>query len=357
MELQTIPLIQEGVGELNQNAGLRAIIESGDVETLDLIVQAQGGGFDLSRFPGEVGWTPLAHSVLHQSKEVFRFLIHRGVDLQVPISVVTVLPHSGAGTRQTRNILSFCVMAQPSGVDYYEYANILCDEGVEIYTPEIDLALQPVWVLCERIVEMLTHLTMLHQFLDETDQSVIDSCKTAMALLSKMVLNEVRRGRSAGANFLMDIFCDPGVLPSSLRRKNLLAKAILRLMELGEDIDMELYDLSRFYFDNTTKILYDRVQSKQNERNLVFRSMAPPYNRSNSTFSLLPNDLRSSILERTVPQNLRPLERNACVRCSNTRNLHVVCENRHKLCGACYARMVQLRNFNCSTCGRRMLGT
>lgn len=355
MELQPLAPIEENMSESEQNEMLREIIQGGDVGALDTFMQEQGDNLDLSRFPGEPGWTPLAHSVLHQRKNVFRFLLDMGVDLQVPILVPTLLPHAEAGLVHSRNILSFCVMAHPNRINFFDYAEILCEKGVEICTPGMDLAVQPLWVLSWQVEDIIVTQRRLALLRGTTDAWQIEYT-TATSLLNMMVVQEVRRNQREGAELLMHIFCDRNVFSNIFRPRNLLGKLLLQLIEDGEDINIELYDLRRFFFDDTTKKIYARLQRNQNELNLVFRSMAPPYNKSNSLFSNLPSDLRSKILEQLVPENLRALEREECVRCFNTRNLHEVCQGGHKLCATCYVEWVQLGN-NCPVCRRRMHGT
>jgi len=66
---------------------LRRVIQKGDVPALETF-RLENPELDLSQFPGEAGWTPLAHAVLYGQQEVFRYLLDI-VNVQAPITVPT----------------------------------------------------------------------------------------------------------------------------------------------------------------------------------------------------------------------------------------------------------------------------
>jgi len=350
------------MSDIEQGAILRALIEEGDVEVLDKFLEEQAV-IDLSNFPDGVG-TPLAHAVVHQRKNIFTYLIRRNVDLHAAISVQIPNPHTGAGVGLVKNlnILGFCVMQQPNDINYYEYAEILCEEGVEICSPDMDLTSQPVWLLFEKIHSLLRDpVTIMRYFngmVGGGDRWNRDH-RDAVDLLELMVEKEIRRGRPAGAEMLTEIFCNQPHFRSIFLRPFLLSEIILQLMEAGEDINLEIYDFSRFPLDDTTRRIYNWLKRKQNEQSLVFRRMEDPYNRHyhQSPISMLPVELRTKILNESVSENLRRLERDECAVCFNVRNLHQVCTNGHKLCGTCRVEMIGRGQFNCPICRTRMIDT
>jgi len=345
--------------DLDQSAILRTLIEEGDVEALETFLVEQGV-IDLSNFPGQPGWTPLAHSVLHQKKDMFRFLLRRNVDLEATISVPTLRPHTGVGTVQNRNILGFCVMAQPDFINYYEYAEILVDEGVRVRNPGMALTSQPIYLLSEKIHCLLRDADTIRLYFGNTPNHTWQrDFETATSLHQLMVVSEIARGHRDGAEMLTQIFCNENQFRAMFRRPNLLGKLILQLMQNGENINLDIYDFTRFPFDDTTRSIYDRLQRNQNERSLVFRAMEDPYNRfyHESPISTLPGDLRARILKESVSENLRRIQRDECGVCFNVRNLHQVCHNGHKLCGTCHAQMTGRGQFNCPICRTRMLDT
>lgn len=335
---------------------LRRIIKKGDVQGLETF-RLRYPELDLSQFPGEAGWTPLAHAVLHGQQKVFRYLLDI-VNVQAPITVPTVLPHAWAGTIESRNILSFCVMAQQDGVNYFDSARMLCRAGVDICTPGLHLSVQPVSVLVER-KRVLRHVLNLNT-LGLTGQDVTEAINNEYAevsnLLNEMVTREVRTRRRIGARILMHIFCEQA--PMEVRRSNLLGIILLQLLENGEDINTDLYDLTHLFFDNTTRKIYEILIRQHSERNLALRLTATPQHCSGESkfaifFNELEDELREYILEQATPTNLRLLQFGECPICFEERNLHMVCEiQHHRMCRWCYAQMVEGENLNCPICFR-----
>lgn len=335
---------------------LRRVIQKGDVPALETF-RLENPELDLSQFPGEAGWTPLAHAVLYGQQEVFRYLLDI-VNVQAPITVPTLLHNTSAGTIENRNILSFCVMAQPDGVNYFEYARMLCHADVEICSPGIHLSSQPVWVLLERMFVLRRRIDVNTPGLTVQDntEAINNEYAEVTNLLNEMVTLEVRKTRRSGASILMHIFCKQ--VPMEAQRSNVLGRILLQLSENGEDIKTDLYDLSRLFFDNTTRKIYEIIIRQHSEKMLVLRLMATPQDRSGKSkfaifFDELPDDLREYIIEEATPSNLLSLQFGGCPICFEERNLHMVCEiQHHAMCGCCYAEMVERLNFNCPICYR-----
>jgi hypothetical protein len=252
-------------------------------------------------------------------------------------------------------------MAQPDLINYYEYAEILCEEGVQICTPGMVLTSQPVWLLLEKIHSMLRDTATILRYYGMAGNAERwgRDHNDAVHLLKRMVANEVRRGRPAGAEMLTEIFCNQPHFRDIFLDPFLLGEVIVQLLEAGEDINLNIYDFSRFPVDVMTRSIYNRLKRNQNERSLVFRRMQVPYNRHyhQSPISMLPEELRAKILDDTVPENLRRLERDECGVCFNVRNVHQICTNGHKLCGTCRVSMLRQGQLNCPFCRTRTMDT
>lgn len=346
----------EGDVNHNQNIGLAIVnmVKHGKLEKIQQLV-LKYPNLNLSRFPG--AWqvpaaaTPLTLSASHGRIDIFMFLLSCKVDLEVFFSFDVMITQPGEGEpahpqRRNGNILSFCLMKQRNpNTDYFEYAQLLIRERVSICNPNIELDVQPLFLLCLHMHYILEQRQLYRH--DPVQLAPWDIKRlTAYALVRDLIREEVMRGTQSGADILMDIFCG-NLLPDSIKTLNILGLVLLSFLLANRWFNIDLYDLDRLYYDRTTQRVFELVQAQQGEKNLA---VAMALGNRQSRFGQLGVGLVRNILEKTEQPNLAVMRADECCVCYDTKNLHQVCENKHKLCPECRLDLTRRGDERCPTC-------
>lgn len=304
---------------------VREAIERDDAKFLDRWVTT---GETLDRFPGDwqgsASITPIAYAVQCRSETAFIYLLDIPVDLKVRFVVekedYELSENDEDGDEEPGeefDVLSYAysLMRKPGGRRYIFYVNVLTSECVN----EID--------------EILARRTELR-----SDPVVLQQCNTRLRNIVPRLAEMLKME-----------------LPASTRRQNFVGRAILKLMDAGVDLNIDLFDLSRLFYDETTERIYERLQNDRNERNLILASSQ--HNNGQSRLAALSVDLLRQLGALSLAENLRGLRLGECCVCFQQLDLHRVCENGHELCGRCRTHMNANNRFNCPMCRTRMYGT
>lgn len=287
---------------------------------------------DLSRFPGywqdHSAMTPIAYAIFCRSENAFRYLL-TVVNLDATMII----------RGEEYDLLSWThrLTQRRNGQEYIPYMNMLRDAGVRDDDPNINYSTE----LFESILSELDEI-FAEKFEYRNDDEVLQQCNTRLQ-------NIVFRLREA-----LKV-----ELPDAIRRQNLLGKAILKLMEHGTDFNVDLFDLSRLFYDETTERIYERLQNDRNERNFILASSQ--HHNQQSPLAELSRETLRTIAQLTLAENLRGLRLGECCVCFETLDLHTVCpnigENLHQMCGICRVNMNAGNQFTCPMCRTRMHGT
>ena len=335
----TIHIQNPRMEEVNHNTDfvrpIREAIRDDNAEELATWVNFNGA--DLSRFAGDwenwPGMTPIAYAILRRSENAFRYLL-TVVDLEESELMVI--------RGEEHDLLSFTnsLTQRRNGQEYVPYINMLRDAGVRSDDPEIDSLTK----LSESIYAYIAHIDKIltRKFEHRNDDVVQQECNTSLRGIVPHLVQILK----------MEV-------PDAIRRENLLGKEILRLMEHGIDFNIDLFDLSRLFYDATTERIYERLRNDRSERN--FTLATSQHNNRQSQLAALSLPVLRHLAELTLAENLRGLRLGECCVCFEKLDLHTVCpnmgENAHELCGRCRTNMHVNNRFNCPMCRTRMYGT
>lgn len=296
-------------------------------------------GLDLSRFPSPVQggshdwaktYTPIMYAAKLFKGRIFDFLLQLKVDVNIvnPYQKTNLLGYLlkekqrdiyGYGDRL---MIALDLLRSEHGLDWYNDDSDDDSEDeeqqvpahavgrkayelrarvmprplggrVDICIPGAPLENQPVMILLNHYISTRKQLHM--------DQGLEKHLLKLLFVLSIMLQVQLQRNEPESAQILMSIFCDSNNLPHDLYMQNFLGQDILYLMEHGRKVYAELYDLSRFIYDDTTKTIYEILHG-ENRRNVVMTAWR--HSSEASPFTSLPEDLVAHIGKQAFETNL-----------------------------------------------------
>ena len=279
--------MQDVNGDKKLGQRISNLIHLGDVSSLDTLVR-ENPQLDLSKFPGswnEKKMTPISLAATLKEMEVFKFLLTCEVDLEI----VMRMPDMNFDT----NLLSSLAMSRHNE-DYCEYLNLLCLEPIEICIRSFHIREQPLFLL----MSYINRLTM------QNTRRSVEAMKSAESVLIRLIQIQLQKNEAWGAHMLMKIFCHPSLTPRTFWVENYLGKAILELMELDIDFELDDYDFHSMPEDAITKSIIDKLHNIAPERTESLNDM---FRDEQSMLSLISEDLFSHIAQKTLPGYLRDL--------------------------------------------------
>lgn len=274
------------------------VIESGDLEALSEIVETNPG-LSLSKLPGfhkKKFYTPIAIAALQKRKNIFEFLLEFGVDLEVEfeleivtkrVPINTNLSRNRPGLTTRANLLSSLVT---SLVAYdntsWDLVEMLLSHPIQICIPNFNLRAQPLVLIVQNIIQLKS------KFYRPFEIERVES------LLIEMIGIQLQKNDKWGANMMINIFCSPDVLPTTSRLRHYLAKAMLKLIQLGIHFNREHYNAYNLPDDASSRII-DQLLTND-ERNRTLHAI----HANQATFlSQLPDDIFLKLLERVQPEH------------------------------------------------------